>query len=190
MAARHDGDEAPDRAGREVSTAEAKVEEWVDRWWEAMTRVAVRLLEDRDAADDVVQRAFMRALSIARTDPKAVKGIRNPSAWLLRITRNLASGVLRTEARRREFRRENGDEIRASLFAEPGAGGERDPRAGRVLKAAPRVLTKRQLEVFGLAWEGMDDEGIAEELGVKGPTVRWHRAEAIRKLRKHLLGGG
>ena len=69
-----------------------------------MTNLATRLLEDSDAAEDVVQRVFIKALSKARSDPDAIERIRKPQAWLLRTTRNMASGVLRTEARRRRRR--------------------------------------------------------------------------------------
>ena len=38
----------------------------------------------------------------------------------------------------------------------------------------------------------MTDREIAEELGMKSVTVRWHRKEAIANLREHLFqeGGG
>lgn len=191
MTARHE-DEAPAsrRPGLTVSGAEARVGEWARKYWEAMRRIATCVLEDRDAAEDVVQRAFMKALSKARRDPDEVAGVRKPQAWMVKITRNMASDVLKTDARRRLLRRENGDEIREILFPEPDAGSQRDPRAERVLEAAPKVLTTRQFEVFSLAWEGMKDEEVARELGMKRNTVRWHRMEAIRRLREYFGNGG
>ncbi len=74
------------------------MEEWVGSPWEEMTTAAARVLADRDTAKDIVQRAFMKALSIARSDPDEVDGIRKPSAWLVEITRKLAFGVLRTRS--------------------------------------------------------------------------------------------
>ena len=193
MVVRHDGDDSDSgRSGGKASGSEEKVVEWVGRWWEMMIWVAARLLEDRDAAEDIGQRVFMKALSIARSDPDEVDGIRKPSAWLVEITRKQASGVLRTEKRRRRLRRENGDEIRDNLFPERDKGSEGDPRAERVLEAAPLVLTERQLGVVRLVWEGMEDDEIARELGLKRGTVRRHRTDAIRKLREHMSqeGGG
>lgn len=191
MTARHeDEDPASRRPGFTVSGAEARVGKWAGKYWEAMTRVATRVLEDRDAAEEVVQRAFMAALSKARRDPDEIAGIRKPRPWMLRITRNMVSDVLETEANRRRLRRENGDDIREILFPEPDAGSERDPRAERVLEAALSVLTKRQLEVFSLAWEGMKDVEVARELGMKRYTVRWHRMEAVRRFREYFGNGG
>ena len=191
VAAQHDGDEpALGRPRLEASLAKAKVADWAERWWGVMARVAARLLEDRDAAEDAVQRAFMRALSLARSDPHEVERIRNPGAWMAEITRKQAVGVLRTEARRRELRRNNGDEIRDNLFPVPGAERDENPRSEQALEAATRVLTQRQLEVFLLAWDGMADEEIARRLGLKRGTVRRHRTAAIRKLREHMSQGG
>ena len=183
MAAMHDGDEP---ASGEESAAEAKVCEWVESCWEVMKEAATVLLDDRDAAADVAQRAFMTALDRARSDPDEVNGIEKPCAWLVGITRRQAFGVLRTEARRRRLRRENGYEIRENLFPEPGPGSEEDLQAEWVLEAAPKVLTGRQLEVVLIALEGMTDEEITPELDVKRGTVRRHRTDAIRKLRKHV----
>ena len=166
------------------------MEEWAGMWWEAMRKVAVSRLHDHDVAEDVVQRAFVTALSKARSNPDALNRIRNPLAWLLKITANLASGVLRTEARRHELRRKNGDEIRENLFPDPDAGSETDLRAERFLEAAPSVLTTRQFEVFRLLWEGREIEEVARKLGMKPGTVRWHRMEAIRKLREHMSRRG
>ena len=73
---------------------------------------------------------------------------KRPRAWLLKITRNMASDVLKTAGHRRLLRRENGDEIRENLFPQPDEGGERDRRVDQVLEAAPTVLTKRQLQVL------------------------------------------
>ena len=191
MSARHDGAQpASDRPGPTMSGAEAMVEKWAGKYREAMTKFATKRLEDRDAAEDVVQQAFERALSRARRDPGKIATIRKPLAWMLKITRNKVSDVLRTEGRRRWLRRENGDEIREILFPEPDPGSGQNLRAERVLEEAPRVLTKRQLEVFGLVWEGVKDGEIARELGMKPGTVRWHRMDAIGRLREHVSGGG
>lgn len=145
----------------------------------------MRILEDSDAAEDIVQRARMKVLSRARSSPDYVEKIRKPCAWMAEIARKQAFDVLKTEARRSRLRRENGDAIRANLFPKPAVEREEDMRVERVLEAASRVLTERQLAVFLLALEGMSDEEIARELRVKRGTVRRHRTAAIRKLRVH-----
>lgn len=151
-----------------------------------MTRLAAPLPGDPDAAEDVVQRAFVKAFSTARSKPDVIEKIRKPSAWLLRITRNRASGVLKTEARRRRRGRENGDEVRENLFPQPDEVGEWDLRIDWVLEATPSVLTKRQLQVVRLTLDGMNDREVAQELGIESVTARWHRRETIAKLRSKL----
>lgn len=191
MAARRNGCEpASGRPGPTVPGAEARVGEWEGKYREAMTMVATRILEDRHLGEDVVQRVFVTVLSEARRDPDKIAKIRKPRAWMLKFTTNMASDMSKTEARRHRIRRENGDEIREILFPEPDAGSERDPRVERVAEAAPIMLTKRQIEVFDLWREGMEDKEIARELGIGRGTVRWHRMEAIRRLREHLGNGG
>ena len=101
MVGRHAG-RPPDlsRSGREPSCAEAKVEKWAGTHREAMMEEATRLLRNRDAAEDVVQRACVKAFSRARSKPATVGAVRNPRAWMVGITRKRALDVLRTEKRR------------------------------------------------------------------------------------------
>lgn len=179
-----------DPVGSRGCGAEAKVAEWARSFREVMMEVAVSRLEDPEAAEDCVPRALVRALAVVRSDPDALEKIRNRPAWLVQITRNMAAGVSRTEVRRSRSRRDNGDRIRENLFSKPVAPIEEDPRTERLREAAPRVLKERQLEVFDLHLEGMEDVEIARELDMKPETVRWHRAEGIRNLREHLFGGG
>ncbi|MDE0234295.1 MAG: sigma-70 family RNA polymerase sigma factor [Gemmatimonadota bacterium] len=191
MAAQHQGDEpASDGLGRKATGAEAKVEEWVGKWRAGMVKVAADVLGDIDAAEDIAQEAFMKALHIARSDPAAVFALWNPRAWLVKLTRILASGVLRTKRRRHRLRRENADEIRKKLFPDRYAGKEEESRVERVLETAERVLTNRQLEVFRLAWTGMEEVEIAHELKLSRVTVRRHQTDAIRRLQEHIVSGG
>jgi len=51
-------------------------------------------------------------------------------------------------------------------------------------------LTNRQLEVFRLAWTGMEEVEIAHELKLSRVTVRRHQTDAIRRLQEHIVSGG
>ena len=59
-----------------------------------------------------------------------------------------------------------------------------DRKAGPVLDIAQRILTPRQFAVVRMALQGMEDAETALELGLESVTVRWHKREAIRRLRK------
>ena len=49
-----------------VSSAEAVVKQWVRCWWGRMVKVAANRLQDRDAAEDIAQEAFMKARHAGR----------------------------------------------------------------------------------------------------------------------------
>ena len=151
-----------------------------------MIKAATRLLDDRDAAEDIAQQASVTALSIARSKPAQVHAVRNPSAWLATISQKLAYSVLKTEARRRELNRKNESDIRHNLFPIPDPRAQTHTEAERVLDAAPLVLTERQLEIFRLLWQGMKNKEIARKLGTKPGTVRWHQMKALRRLQDHI----
>ena len=159
---------------------------WVGRWRRAMVSAAVERLGDADAAEDIVQEALAKVLSIARSNPKVVERVRDPRAWLVWITRNLAYDALRKGDRQGRIRLENEDDIRRALFPRLDGGTEGVPEVGQLLDIAQRILTPRQFSVVHLALRGMEDADIALELGLASVTVRRHRGEAIRRLRKEL----
>ena len=157
---------------------------WVGRWRRAMVAVAVERLGDADAAEDIVQEALTKVLLIARSNPKVVERVRDPRPWLVRITRHLAYDALRKRARQERIRHDNEDDIRRVLFPRLREGRQVDRKAGPVLDIAHRILTPRQFAVVRMALQGMEDAETALELGLESVTVRWHKREAIRRLRK------
>ena len=151
-----------------------------------MVSVAKERVGDPDAAEDIVQEVMVKVLSIARSSPKMVGRVRNSRAWLLRVTRNFAYDAVRTEARQNRIRLENKDDIRRVLSQELDEGRELSWKARRVLDIGQRILTPRQLAVIRLTLQGMERAEIASELALAPGTVRWHRREAIRSLRKRV----
>ena len=164
--------------------AEERATRWMKRWRTVVVSVAMECVGDPDAAEDIVQEALAKVLSIARSSPNMVGRVRNSRAWLLRVTRNLAYDAVRTEARQNRIRLENKDDIRRVLFQALDDGRELSWKARRVLDIGQRILTPRQLAVVRLTLQGMECAEIASELGLASGTVRWHRREAIRRLRK------
>lgn len=167
--------------------AEAKVVRWVSRWRKLMFAVALRGLDDDgDAAEDIVQKAAVRALVMARRKPTVVEEVRNPRALLVRVTKNMVHDARRTENRRERILFENEDHVRENLFPAVDAGEGVDPGRDEILQVAQRILTPRQLAVVHLLFDGMGDPEIALEMGLTPVTVRRHRGEAIRRLQKRL----
>ena len=172
------------------SVAEARVVEWAERYRDAMQRIALDLMNDTDDAKGVVQRALVAAVTKMRRKPQAVKRIRNPGAWLARITRNVAYDTLRKRARRQRIWRGNETEIRKRLFPEQDFGWDVDRLSEVVAVAAESVLSGGQLRVVRGMLEGKTDAEIARTERMARGSVRRLRSEAVRALRVVLGGGG
>ena len=87
---------------------EAKVVRWIRRWRKEMLAVALRGLDDDgDAAEDIVQKAALKVLVIARRKPTMVEEVRDPCAWLVRVTKNMVHDYRRTGSRRERILFEN-----------------------------------------------------------------------------------
>jgi RNA polymerase sigma-70 factor (ECF subfamily) len=142
-----------------------------------MRRIAIALVRDAAAADDVVQTAWLRAIE-HRSQPHP-----SPRAWLARVVRNLASKERRSQRRREHRERE---------VARPEALPPADDIAARIeahrrlldaLSALGepyrRTLTMRYLDELSGA-------EIAAREGVAEGTVRWRLSHALDLLRDAL----
>lgn len=142
-------------------------------------RVVRRFARDPEDARDLVQRAFLRALTAAR---RATRGSPVPfRPWLLRIAVNLGKNHAR-------------DGRRWRMVPEEAAAATPDPRPGadellerRRREAAVRRavlgLPRRQREVIGLRLDaGLSFAEVAEALGITEVNARVHFHHASRRL--------
>ncbi|HKZ32101.1 MAG TPA: sigma-70 family RNA polymerase sigma factor [Vicinamibacteria bacterium] len=135
--------------------------------------VALRIVRNHGAADDVAQEAFLRAWrSLDRFELGRPFG-----PWVCRIAANLAVNHVRSPRAREEGLPEGYGETRASG---PGPLGTLlDAEATRVLDAAMAELPREQRAVLVMrAVEEMSYAEIAEALGISPGTVmsRLYRA--------------
>lgn len=91
--------------------AAPKAAEWIEECRPAMVMAALWQGVDGDAAEDVVQRASLAAVSVARKDPERVLAIASPCAWLVRFVRNEARNMVRKRRRRARIVRDNALEL-------------------------------------------------------------------------------
>ena len=144
-------------------------------------RVADRILEDTQDAEDACQDALIQALRHLDTlgRPEAFR------AWLLTIVRNRALNMLKT-------RRARGTEPLASAEAmvDPAADSARGAsraEARERVKSALEGLTELQRSVVLLFdGEGWTHREIAEQLGISEGSSRVHRHAARTRLRERL----
>jgi len=146
----------------------------------AALAVALAILSDRDAAQDVVQDAFVTALErldeLSRDD--AFKG------WVLRIVRNRALDRQRSNAR---F-----PKLDVAVVNPPDGGDSPERETARSelrdrLSAALATLPEREREVLLLHdLEGWKHREIGEKLGMLEGTVRHVLFRARRMMRAEL----
>jgi RNA polymerase sigma-70 factor (ECF subfamily) len=159
-----------------------------DRYASIVLGISLRILSDRDAAEDVLQETFWRVWRSAGTYQPARGSF---AAWLFRIARNLAIDA---------FRRRNG---RPQPVADMDDGDSRldqtpDPdmnvaeqaqalfkykQVRRALISLPRV----QRQVIEMAYfYGMTRQEIAEATGEALGTIHTRARLALQKLREEL----
>lgn len=149
--------------------------------------LAYRLLGDRDAMDDVLQEAYLRAY-------QGLPGFRGEAAagtWLYRITYNICLDHLRADKRRKgTFSADHSLEELAESGWEPEAAGG-DPAEGAPLRAdlaltLDTLSPEHKAAVLLVDAMGHDYARAGEILGIREGTLasRLHQARSI--LRKAL----
>ena len=122
--------------------------------------LAVRLVDERDAADDLAQDACVAALS-------APGGVRSPGAWLAGALRHLARRRRRGEARRA---------ARERAAARPEATAETSELVGqaelqaRVIQAVTALDEPYRTTVLLRFYEGLSLVEIGARMGVPPST--------------------
>jgi RNA polymerase sigma factor (sigma-70 family) len=134
--------------------------------------VAFAITGDHALAEDVVQEAFVRVYTRARSyRPES-----RPRAWVVAIARNLA-----LDAVRRRRRERTADAVQAVEPAETDTARER-PVISALLELS---MTERQIVVLhDLA--GLTHAETARALGLPAGTVRWKYRVALRRLESAL----
>ncbi len=163
-----------------TSAAAVDLRALYDAHWHHLVRLAVLMVDDVAAAEDVVQDAFVALHRKAGTlrDPDAAL------AYLRSSVLNLARSVLR---RRQTVRKH-------LIVAEPDStpGADHDvllrEEHRRALEAV-RALPRHQREVLVLRyWSGLSEREIAETLGISAGAVKSAASRGMATLHRALGG--
>ncbi len=159
-------------------TAERLLEE--RRWIDDLAR---RLVRDPDAAADVAQQAWVRALSRPAADVRSLRG------WLRALVRSCAADRARSESRRRA--REESVPARAPADSAADLVARADAQR-RVLEAVLALDPPSRAVVLLRYFEGLEPGEIALRTGEPAGTVRsrLHRALASLRVRLDGIHGG
>jgi len=165
---------------------ELNMEDMMSQYQAALLRYATRVLNNADAAQDVVQETFIRLhgnWSRIHERGVPVKG------WLFRTTHNAAVDYIRKESRLR-FLHERQSEARESDPPSSGGQRDRDERHALVMRHL-NALRPREREVLVLRMqEEMSYKEIAEVIHRSEGYVGTLLHTATRKLNKSLRQAG
>lgn len=156
--------------GAEIGAIESVYRRRFDRF----CRVAAAILDDREAARDVVQDAFAQAVR-RRSD---YRGRAPLEAWLWRIVANTARDEHRATAARR--RREQSVVVAAEPFVADGAPS---PEVRLAVAALPE---RQRLVLFLRVYADLDYESIADAVAISPGTVGATLNAARASLRRAL----
>jgi RNA polymerase sigma-70 factor (ECF subfamily) len=158
----------------------------VDRYWDRYARYAVRMVGNREDAEEALQDAFVRAYrALGRYQEQEKFG-----GWLLRIVVNECRTVA-ARGRRREQRFPDCDEA-AWLAAEAAAATDHPAEVAalreeleRALAALPREQREALLLKYG---EELSYDEIAAVTGAGTSALKMRVKRACERLREILLG--
>lgn len=140
--------------------------------------LAVRMAVAGDDASDLVQETFLRAAGARRSIPAGDAAER----WLVRVLVNLC----RDRYRRRRYRGQRRAELRLvnTTRSPEDAVSARDA----VRSALAQLPARRRAVVVLRELEDRDTADIANLLGMRPVTVRWHLSQGRQQLRSLLCG--
>jgi RNA polymerase sigma-70 factor (ECF subfamily) len=158
-----------------------------DRHSRAAYSLAYRMMNGRQAAEDLAQDAFLKVWRAATSYRADRGGVR---AWILSIVHNRGIDQLRSHASRRRVQ----DRVEASAarsqpseaFAETWRNSQREQ-----VREALNTLPQEQLKILELAYfSGYTHMEIAENLDVPLGTVKGRMRLGLRKLKKFFKDRG
>ncbi len=153
-----------------------------DRHSRAAYSLAYRMMNGRQAAEDLAQDAFLKVWRAATSYRADRGGVRT---WILSIVHNQGIDQLRSHASRRRTQ----DKVEASAarsqpseaFAETWRNSQREQ-----VREALNTLPQEQLKILELAYfSGYTHMEIAENLDVPLGTVKGRMRLGLKKLQDH-----
>jgi RNA polymerase sigma-70 factor (ECF subfamily) len=152
----------------------------VDAHQRALSGYALRMLSDRDSADDIVQETFLRLWSRAGSfDGNAAR----LTTWLHNIAHNLCIDFFRRNARL-SFGAEQDAEV--SSAPGPEAGHESCERSAQVRRAISELPERQRSALVLCHYQGLSNRDAAAVLDVSVDALESLLARARRQLKKQL----
>ncbi len=172
----------PDAASGQPAawTADEALERLYVAHYRGLVRLAVLLLHDQGAAEEVVQDAFVAV-------HQRWAQMRDPQQAFAYVRRSVVNGT-HSVGRRRGVERRHLARLASQEVVRPGADHDlaESERRHRVLEALQQ-LPRRQREVLVLRhYADLDEAGVAAALGISRGAVKSHAHRAAARLRELL----
>ena len=178
------GETDPDLAARIKRRDPQAMADLYDLYGRLAYSLILRIVRDRDMAEDLVQETFLRVWTRAQAFDSA-RGALGP--WLLAVARNRAIDYLRSaDCRMARSTFEIVEMENPALFANLEKQLVSSDQAGRIRVALSR-LNPNQRSVIELAYfEGLSQTEMAEKLGQPLGTIKTWVRTALKNLRDEL----
>ncbi|MCP9235369.1 RNA polymerase sigma-70 factor [Lewinella sp. JB7] len=161
----------------------AALDELFRRYYVDLCRVAIRLVSDGPAAEDIVQEMFTSLWTKRDRLPEETPAV---NAYLRRSVRNRSLNFLRDRKRIPVDDAEPSDTTADTLHQQPTAALEREELQTRVNRAIDRLPERCRLVFVMSKVEDMSHREIADELSISVKTVENQMTRAYKFLREWL----
>jgi RNA polymerase sigma-70 factor (ECF subfamily) len=135
------------------------------------------ILRGDDRVDDVIQETFQTALVKSPRDPGATE------SWLAKIAGNLSRRLLRRDAARHRWERQ---ERHRSRTLTPSEIAEREETRRRVLEAVMALEEPYRQVLLARFYEDLPPREVARRFGVPVETARTQIRRGLERLRDRL----
>jgi len=163
---------------------EKAVSQLYDRYRVVLFGLLVRILNNREEAEDVLQELFLQVWHRAGDyDPKRGR----PFTWLVTLARSRAIDRLRSVASRERVATESAREATEEV-SDAVADAVRSEQRGIVTSALSQLPEEQQRALVLAYFDGLTQSEIADRLGAPLGTVKTRMRAGMMKLRE-VLGG-
>jgi RNA polymerase sigma-70 factor (ECF subfamily) len=155
-----------------------------DRYRVVLFGLLVRILNNREEAEDVLQELFLQVWHRAGDyDPNRGR----PFTWLVTLARSRAIDRLRSVASRERVATESAREV-VEEVSDAVADAVRSEQRGIVTSALSQLPEEQQRALVLAYFDGLTQSEIADRLGAPLGTVKTRMRAGMMKLRE-VLGG-